>query len=172
MLRRAYIVVALQLFAAMLVAEQAQARVVRRQPEPEDRGVASPSDIVPVRPLQKHVQSPAQAPLMAYKQAPVQGPIQKGEGCAPACVKYFHHGRHRCGCCETYETVLSYCDPCSGCVVNVPVCVPACLQGTPTICDRVGILGRSVVVFQWCGGYKVKVITDRCGDLAVHTYSR
>lgn len=130
-----------------------------RQPPPSDDNVVSPSDIVPRR----------VAPPMDDVPYPGYAPVQKGWSCPPPCVKYHHHGRRAC---ETYETVLTYCDPCTGCSVRVPVCVPVCCGGEPVICERSGLFGRSIVVFQWCCGFKAKIIGDRCGNLTVHTYGR
>jgi hypothetical protein len=29
-----------------------------------------------------------------------------------------------------------------------------------------------VVTYEWCCGYKVRVVFDRCGDITVHSYGR
>lgn len=134
-------------------------RLALRQPPPDDDNVVSPSDIVPRR-----IAPPVDG--VPYPEGPQ---VQKGWSCPPPCIKYHHHGRRAC---ETYETVLTYCDPCTGCVVRVPVCVPVCCGKDPVVCERSGLLGRSIVVFQWCCGFKVKIIGDRCGNLVVHTYNR
>lgn len=130
-----------------------------RQPPPSDDNVVSPSDILPGR----------VAPPVDVVPYPPGTHVQKGWSCPPPCVKYHHHGKRAC---ETYETVLTYCDPCTGCSVRVPVCVPVCCGGEPVICERSGLFGRSIVVFQWCCGFKAKIIGDRCGNLTVHTYGR
>ena len=170
---RSWFVVALIAASAWLaIAESAAARNLRRQ-EGED-GAASPSDLRPMRPmpmptqLQKQVQSPYQAPYQSPYQAPYQAPIQKG-GCAP-CVKVIPHGRSRC--CDVYQTVLYHCDPCTGCTTAIPLCLPVCCDGEPRVVERVGALGRSVVVYRWCCGTVAKVITDRCGDIVVHLVLR
>jgi hypothetical protein len=139
-------------------------RFALRQPPPNDDNVVSPSDIVPRRAV-----PPADA--VPYASDPYSaGPhVQKGWSCPPPCVKYHHHGRRAC---ETYQTVVTYCDPCTGCTVQVPICVPVCCGGAPVVCERSGLFGRSIVVFQWCCGFKAKIIGDRCGNLTVHTYGR
>ncbi|MFO0819804.1 MAG: hypothetical protein U1A77_17780 [Pirellulales bacterium] len=158
-------------------ASLSEAREFRFQPDPEESGVASPSDI---RPAQSRSVGPAliqkapQQQIQSYKQVqvPVQAPIQKGNCCVPSCIRYFEHGRARRCCGPTYQTTLTYCDPCSDCMVCIPVCIPVCCDEPAQIVERHGAFGRSVVVFRWCCGYMVKVVTDRCGDVAVHQYTR
>ncbi|MDX1947998.1 MAG: hypothetical protein SFU86_21545 [Pirellulaceae bacterium] len=104
-------------------------------------------------------------------QSPVQSPVQVGKvACEPPCITYKSHRHCKFDGCDTYQLVLSVCDPCTGCVVAVPVCVPACCTDSPTVCSHRGIFGRHVVEYRWCCGYEVKVVFDRCGDLTVHTY--
>lgn len=169
-------------FAALLlgltvsVADTSSARELRFQPEPEEAGVASPSDIRPdqSRTAPSLIQKSSPVQIQSYRQVqvPVQAPIQKGSCCVPSCIRYFEHGRARRCCGPTYQTTLTYCDPCSDCLVCIPVCVPVCCDEPAKIVERHGALGRSVVVFRWCCGYMVKVVTDRCGDVAVHQYTR
>ena len=58
---------------------------------------------------------------------------------------------------------------CCECVVEVPVCVPACLQGEPKVDSCCGLLGRGVVTYTWCN-FKVKLIFQHDGDIVVHTF--
>jgi hypothetical protein len=75
-------------------ASLSEAREFRFQPDPEEPGVASPSDI---RPAQSRSAPPAviqkapQQQIQSYKQVqvPVQAPIQKGNCCVPSCIRYF-----------------------------------------------------------------------------------
>ncbi len=94
------------------------------------------------------------------------------EPCCPKpCITYRHRGRHTC--CpmgETVQTVLVVCDPCTGCPVEVPVCLPACCADAPTMHCGIGPLGRANVVFDWCCGYEVIVRFKRNGDLIVITH--
>lgn len=103
-----------------------------------------------------------------------------GDCCAPAepvCCPPKIHYRHRgpklcCGCEPGVETILKVKNPCTGCEVDVPVCVPACCQGEPTVCAGRGFLGRDVVEYEWCCGYSVRVAFKHCGDLLVTTWGR
>ncbi|MFO0867377.1 MAG: hypothetical protein U0935_00385 [Pirellulales bacterium] len=157
----------------LTLASGLQARDLR-QPEPNE-SVASPSDVVPGRPSPRQTQAPTQSPQQspaAWQQSPSQAPVQKGAVCVPPCIRYIEHGHARRCCGERYETVLTYCDPCTGCQVNIPICLPTCCNGPLASCERVGALGRSVIVYRWCCGFAVKIITDRCGDVTVHIFNR
>jgi hypothetical protein len=112
--------------------------------------------------------------------APLPGPASPaptvaGAICCPErCITYKAHRPCRktcCDCAAPVQTVLLVKDPCvCGCLVNVPVCLPACCTGAPEVCCHRGLLGRAVVEYEWCCGYRVKIVFDRCGDLIVHSY--
>jgi hypothetical protein len=62
-------------------------------------------------------------------------------------------------------------DPCVyGCYVQVPVCLPVCCTGEPDVDCKRGLLGRDIVEYEWCCGYRVKIVFDRRGDVTVHTF--
>jgi hypothetical protein len=130
----------------------------------------SPAQIAYKSPVQMAYKSPVQ---MAYK-----SPVQMAAGdkcCAAPKIKYQHHCtlRKTCDrCCDTFQTVLTVCNPHCGEEIDIPLCLPACCEGEPKVCDRSGVLGRSSTTYEWCCGYRVKVVIDRCGDVAVHTYGR
>jgi len=94
--------------------------------------------------------------------------------CPPRCISYrYHHGKKACcGCEPPVQTVLSVKEPCCCCPVEVPVCLPACCMGCPKVHSRCGHLGRSVVTYKWCCGYKVRIVFRRCGDVVVHYYGK
>jgi hypothetical protein len=78
-----------------------------------------------------------------------------------------------CGCCDPpVQTILKVKDPCTCCEVEVPVCLPACCKGEPTVCCGVGFLGRDVVAYEWCCGFSVRVAFKHSGDLIVTTWGR
>src|SRR5687768_12724343 len=78
----------------------------------------------------------------------------------PRCIDYRHHRFLRCKFdpCSTNQVVLQVPDYCCCCLVEVPVCVPCCCEGAPSICTHKGIFGRSVVEYNWCCGYSLKVV--------------
>jgi len=90
----------------------------------------------------------------------------------PRCISYKSHRFLRCkwDSCNTQKVVLQVPDNCCCCLVEVPVCIPACCSGAPTVCSHCGCFGRSVVEYSWCCGYHLKVVFDRCGGATVHSY--
>lgn len=98
-------------------------------------------------------------------------------GCAPAapccpapCITYRHRGpKICCGCAPSVQTVLVVNDPCTCCPVQIPVCLPSCCTGEPTVCCHTGFLGRDVVSYEWCCGFSVDVRFLRSGDIVVVT---
>lgn len=91
--------------------------------------------------------------------------------CAPVCRQPNICYRDRTRCCDPcapkMETVLSVCDPCTGCPVAVPVCLPACCTDCPEVCGRNALFGHGVVTYRWCNGFTATVRFDRCGDVLV-----
>lgn len=108
--------------------------------------------------------------------------VKSGDCCAPQpvccpkpCIIYHHRGpKLCCGSCDApVETILKVKDPCTGCEVEVPVCLPACCKGEPTVCCGVGFLGRDIVDYEWCCGFSVRVAFKKhSGDLIVTTWGR
>jgi hypothetical protein len=103
-------------------------------------------------------------------------PVPLPANCCPTrCVSYKHHRAGKkvcCDCCTPpLPTVLAVQDPCvCGCFVEVPICLPGCCTGQPKVCTHGGIFGRDVVEYEWCCGYRVKIVFDRRGDVTVHTF--
>ncbi len=94
--------------------------------------------------------------------------------CVEPCITYRHRGpKLCCGTCEQpTKVVLKVKNPCTGCEVKVPVCLPACCKGEPTVCSGTGFLGRNVVELEWCCGYSVRIAFKHTGDLLVTTWGR
>jgi hypothetical protein len=93
--------------------------------------------------------------------------------CPQPCITYRHCGRKICcGCQPPKSIVLTVKDPCTCCDVQVPVCVPACCDGEPTVCTGKGFLCRDIVEYEWCCGFYVRVAFKKCGDLIVTTRGR
>lgn len=104
-----------------------------------------------------------------------QGNCVAAPACCPLpCISYKHHRPCKkicCTCAPPVQTVLLVKDPCvCGCYIQVPVCLPACCTGTPEVCCHKGFLGRDVVEYNWCCGYRIKMVFDRRGDLTVHSF--
>lgn len=91
------------------------------------------------------------------------------------CISYRNHPLlgPRTGSCGTMKIALAVPDPaCCKYVVEVPVCIPCCCTDVPKVHSRCGVLGRRIVVYDWCCGYKVRVVFNRCNDVVVHSYGR
>lgn len=90
--------------------------------------------------------------------------------CYNPCIEYRHVHRWKKACCGcgTMNMVLTVEDPCKcGCARDVPVCIPCCCTGEPCVKSRCGLLGRGVVTYEWCCGYKLTVAFKKCGDVVV-----
>ncbi len=123
-----------------------------------------PAAPAPVAPTAKAPS--ASAPAVAAKPSCAPAPV-----CCPApCIRYIDRS---CGpvCCNSappIKTVLKVVNPLTCCAVDVPVCLPSCCEGSPSVCARCGlILCRSAVTYDWCCGYRVVVRFDRCGNVTV-----
>jgi hypothetical protein len=97
--------------------------------------------------------------------------VPKQACCPDPCIVYRNCGpKLCCGCDPPKEIVLQVKDPCTGCVVNVPICLPACCKGEPKVCYGSGLLCRDVVSYDWCCGFNVKIVFRKRGDLLVRTW--
>jgi hypothetical protein len=64
--------------------------------------------------------------------------------------------------------VLQVTDPCTCCTVEVPICLPGCCTGAPSVCCRCPILfNREVIRYDYCCGVSVVVKISKCGDILV-----
>jgi hypothetical protein len=88
--------------------------------------------------------------------------------CCDRAITYRHHHPRTEPCGARHEAVLLVKDPCTCCLIQVPVCLPCCATGEPTVCCHKGILGRDVCEYTWCGGYRVRVVINRDGCVVVH----
>lgn len=116
---------------------------------------------------------PALEPLGAEAQ---RLPLQHGPGYQKKHVKarYVQHFPRRtcCGCKSSLDTVLTVQDPRTHCLIDVPVCIPGCCTGKPSVHAHAGVFGRGVTAFHWACGYKARVVVDRRGDVTVHYFGR
>lgn len=124
----------------------------------------------------KIFQGPLPAPIEAIPVASEFHIVADPSCCPPPCITYKHHCTLKktcCGCCEPIKVMLTVKDPCC-CdkYVEIPICLPGCCKGEPSVCGKCGVLGRGVVTYDWCCGYKVRVVFDKCGDVTVHSYGR
>lgn len=114
-------------------------------------------------PLQKHAVQKHVTPL------PIKG------GCCEPKIVYRHHRcckrRDCCSCESGCQIVLPVADPdCCQKIHYIPVPAPPCCQGVPWEKARGGLFCRGVNIFKWPGGYMVKVVFLKKGDVVVHTF--
>lgn len=106
------------------------------------------------------VVSPSQADAAIFRRAAMS------DACCDPCIDY--RDRSCIPACErTVKTALCVHDPCACCDIQVPVCLPCCCTGEPTVCCRNGLFGRYIVRYDWCCGCSVQVTILRCGDVVV-----
>jgi hypothetical protein len=58
-------------------------------------------------------------------------------------------------------------NPADHCVYEIPLCIPACVTGTPTVNSYCGLFGRGVVEYCWPNGFEAKVKFRNIGDVRV-----
>ncbi len=123
-------------------------------------------------PAEARVDSPVRAKLVCLKTAKLDDCCAPKVDCCPEpCIRYHHCGpKLCCGCDPPTEITLKVKNPCTGCEVDVPICLPACCKGEPTVCCGTGLFCRDVVDYEWCCGFRVKVVFRHCGDLLVKTW--
>ncbi len=151
---------ALVVTATFTTVRTAEAGLLRRVAQSARQEPASPSD---------QVQAPPAADLSG-----TASPSCLSGTASSRCIRYRHHCtlRKTCCSCGTIETTLQVKDPCECCVIPICICLPDCCTDCPKVCAGRGLLGRSTVTYEWCCGYKVRVVFDRCGDITVHSYGR
>ena len=101
-------------------------------------------------------------------------PACEKPACPAPCITYRYRGRRNvcCGCPTPLNTVLQVKNPCTCCVVDVPVCLPGCCNSAPTVCCHRGLFGREIVDYDYCCGFRVRVALTRCGDINVSYIAR
>jgi hypothetical protein len=65
------------------------------------------------------------------------------------------------------KVLLLVCHPCTECKAEISVCLPACCQGTPSVCFQPTILGCGKTVYEWSCGYRVIVRYTHSGGFRV-----
>jgi len=85
----------------------------------------------------------AAAVLLAGSAAMASSAVQAGHRCCPPP--------------PPQKVVLVVCHPCTSCVYEIPVCIPACCQGAPSVCFQNTCIGYGRNVFEWSNGYRVVV---------------
>jgi hypothetical protein len=116
---------------------------------------------------------PAQQGPAADASAPAAAPASAAECCVTPCIEYRTHlsARRMLRCTSQIQVTMAVDNPadCKCCKIEVPMCIPCCCTGEPTVCSDCGILGRGIVEYCWPCGFKAKVVfRPTLGDVVVH----
>jgi hypothetical protein len=65
------------------------------------------------------------------------------------------------------DVVMVTENPADGCFYEIPLCLPACCTGAPSVESRCGLFGRGVVEYCWECGLVVEVKFRLRGDVEV-----
>lgn len=92
------------------------------------------------------------------------------EKCCPTpCITYRSKGERR-SCLDdkpSVSLVVAVKNPQTGCVVNVPICIPCCCLDQPCVDSRCGLFHRGIVTYDYTCGFRIVFTFDRAGDLLV-----
>ena len=55
------------------------------------------------------------------------------------------------------DLVMLTKNPADGCAYEIPMCIPACCEGEPSVSGGRGILGRGIVEYRWACGFRAIV---------------
>jgi hypothetical protein len=119
-----------------------------------------------LRPTTPSLEGPAQAiPPIVYS-VPVTGEQW------PVDYRYKHPRHGKYSKCDTAPVTLLIKDPCTCCLVEVPICIPCCcVDVPPQICWSSGAFGRDVVTYSWGCGYDVRIAFRNKTNELIVTYS-
>ncbi|MBL8825797.1 MAG: hypothetical protein JNM18_02345 [Planctomycetaceae bacterium] len=105
--------------------------------------------------------------LMSPGEIPAEGVAQCSSGKAVK-IAYRHWGRKPLReCAPVAPAMLCVTNPCTGCDLQVPVCLPLCCDCEPKVHARKALFSESLVSFEWAKGVKVVVRFERSGKVIV-----
>jgi hypothetical protein len=87
----------------------------------------------------------------------------------PACIKYDtdRSARRMYACSGSFNVIMVACNPANGCLYEIPLCIPGCCAGEPTVSNRRGLFGRGIVEYCWPCGFSAEVKFRNIGDIKV-----
>ncbi len=146
--------------AALLIAAACGLAICMSYAAAQEQSVLVPPQVTPPTPLPA-MPSPAQPQLnetMPPQNTPAVVVSEPVVHPAPPIVTHASlSARRMYRCHEEVSLVMATMDPVTCCVYEIPLCVPACCTGAPTISSRNGLLGRGVVEYCWPCGFSAKV---------------
>jgi hypothetical protein len=134
-----------------IAAAFAQEQSVIVEPQP-----AAPPMVEPALP----VPAPQPLPAPSVTTEPMPGPVTTGTAVHPTPRISYHAGpraRRMLACHEQVELVMVAKNPIDCCLYVIPLCVPACCEGQPTMREGRGLFGRGIVEYCWSCGFTAEV---------------
>ncbi len=120
---------------------------------------------VPTSPEPIYV-APAQAAPLLEELSPPQGAVTV-HPVARIDYDVTHRARRLFGGSAFVELTMVTQNPADGCFYEIPLCLPACCTGEPTMTSYCGLLGRCVVVYCYECGLEIEVKFRLRGDVEV-----
>jgi hypothetical protein len=116
---------------------------------------------------------PAAAQTAPAAEAPTTVATSAAECCPKPCVEYRTHlsARRMLRCTSQVQVTMAVDNPadCKNCAVEIPMCIPCCCTGEPTVTSECGLLGRGIVEYCWPCGFRAKVVfRPALCDVVVH----
>lgn len=84
------------------------------------------------------------------------GPMAVCQPCIDYRTRLSARRMFRCG--QATQVIMVTKNPADCCQYEIPLCLPCCCEGEPTMCSDCGLLGRGVVEYTWECGFKATVI--------------
>jgi hypothetical protein len=70
-------------------------------------------------------------------------------------------------CFGSVDVIMVTQNPADKCFYEIPLCIPACCVGEPSVSSRYGLFGRGVVEYCWPCGFEAVVKFRNIGDVRV-----
>ncbi len=149
------------------------------QPKPETPRAQPPASSTVKRPFMQPAQprEPARGqlsaqtePMPAPEGQPLVGPPARDPNVRPAPpIEYdTDHDARKMYRSGQVQLVMVTQNPSDGCLYEIPMCIPACCTGEPTVSSGRGIFGRGVVEYCWPCGFRAEVkFRHLLGDVKV-----
>jgi hypothetical protein len=128
----------------------------------------TPAQATPMQPgqqavIDEGVDAPGSTPAPSSLPAPASAEVRR-----PPHIVYDTDGdarrMYRSG---SVEMIMVTQNPADHCVYEIPLCIPACVTGTPAVSSYCGLFGRGVVRYCWPCGFEAIVKFRNIGDVRV-----
>jgi len=128
-----------------------------------DTSVAQDESVVVEQPM---LQPTEPMPMYEEMAAPASAEV-KALPVAKIDYDYKRRAKKRFGGSPMVDVVMITENPADGCSYEIPLCLPACCTGAPSVESRCGLFGKGIVEYCWECGLVVEVEFRRRGDVEV-----